>query len=198
MNEPSSRRPKWELTEQALGKFLAALDPDSDRAGEKYEMIRKALISFFDWQGGLSPEDLCDETLNRVVKKLAEGEAVQNISAYCRGVARMVLLEYRKGTAARRADVEELASLPAPAPVESHDEPRDWLENCLRELPPESRQLVLQYYKEDKQQKIDARAALAAQLGIPLNALRSRVQRLRDRLEQCVRRAMQKKLLGKK
>lgn len=198
MNETVPKRQKWELTEAALGKFLAALDSDSHCAGEKYEAIRETLISFFDWQGGVSPEDLCDETLNRVVKKIDEGEAVQNIPAYCRGVARMVLMEYRKGTMARRADVEEIATLPAPAPVESHDERRDWLENCLRELPPESRQLVLQYYKENRQQKIDARAALAAQLGIPLNALRSRVQRLRDRLEQCVRRAMQKKLLGKK
>jgi RNA polymerase sigma factor (sigma-70 family) len=198
MNETVPRRQKWELTGEALEKFLATLDPDSHRAGEKYEALRESLISFFDWQGGLSPEDLCDETLNRVVKKIDEGEAVQNVPAYCRGVARLVLLEYRKGAAARRADVEELASLPAPAPIESGDERRDWLENCLRELPVDARQLVLQYYKEDRQQKIDARAALAEKLGIPLNALRSRVQRLRDRLEQCVRRAMQRKMLGKK
>jgi len=101
-------------------------------------------------------------------------------------------------TTARRADVEELAALPAPAPVENCDERSEWLKNCLQELPLESRQLVLQYYKEDKQQNIDARAALAARLGIPLNALRSRVQRLRDRLEHCVRRAMQRKLLARK
>jgi DNA-directed RNA polymerase specialized sigma24 family protein len=186
------------LTGEALEKFLAALDPDSQRAGEKYETIREALISFFDWQGGLSPEDLCDETLNRVVRKIDEGEVVRNIPAYCRGVARLVLLEDRKVTTSRRADVDELAALPAPEPVENSDERSEWLKNCLRELPLESRQLVLQYYKEDKQQNIDARAALAARLGIPLNALRSRIQRLRDRLEHCVRRAMQRKLLAKK
>ena len=198
MNETGPRRQKWELTGESLEKFLAALDPDSQRAGEKYETIREALISFFDWQGGLSPEDLCDETLNRVVRKIDEGEDVRNIPAYCRGVARLVLLEDRKWTTARRADVEELAALPAPAPVENSDERGEWLKNCLQELPLESRQLVLQYYKEDKQQNIDARAALAARLGIPLNALRSRVQRLRDRLENCVRRTMQRKLLAKK
>jgi DNA-directed RNA polymerase specialized sigma24 family protein len=198
MNETGPRRQKWELTGEALEKFLAALDPDSHRAGEKYETIREALISFFDWQGGLSPEDLCDETLNRVVRKIDEGEVVRNIPAYCRAVARLVLLEDRIVTTARRADVEELAALPAPAPVENCDERSEWLKNCLRELPLESRQLVLQYYKEDKQQNIDARAALAARLGVPLNALRSRIQRLRDRLEHCVRRAMQRKLLAKK
>src|SRR5262245_40471666 len=200
MNETGPRRQKWELTGEALEKFLAALDPDSHRAGEKYETIREALISFFDWQGGLSPEDLCDETLNRVVRKIDEGEVVRNIPAYCRAVARLVLLEDRKWTAARRADVEELAALPAPAPapVENCDERSELLKNCLRELPLESRQIVLQYYKEDKQQNIDARAALAARLGIPLNALRSRIQRLRDRLEHCVRRAIQRKLLAKK
>ena len=45
MNETGPRRKKWELTGIALENFLAALDPYLNRAGEKYESIREALIS---------------------------------------------------------------------------------------------------------------------------------------------------------
>ena len=198
MSETKSRRPKWELTQEALGKFLSSLDPDPGHAGEKYEVIRKALVSFFDWQGAMSPEDLTDETLNRVVRKIDEGSLLHDIPRYCHGVARLVLLEYRKVTVARRADVEELATIAAPSIKESADDRRECLKKCLDELPVESRQLVLRYYKDEKQQKIDDRATMADQLGIPINALRSRVQRLRDRLEQCVRRGMVRKMLRPK
>jgi RNA polymerase sigma factor (sigma-70 family) len=198
MAEFTARREKWELTGEALRRFLSTLDPDPNRAGEQYEAIRRTLVAFFDWQGAISPEDLSDETINRVVKKIEQGEALRDAAAYCHGVARLVLLEYRKATVTRRADLEDASTLPTPEVQETTDDRRERLQKCLAELTPENRELVLTYYKEEKQQKIDARAALALQLGIPLNALRSRVQRLRDRLEQCVRRAMTRQALRSK
>ena len=57
---------------------------------------------------------------------------------------------------------------------------------CLNELPTESNQLILQYYEDERRVKINNRQAMADRLGIPLNALRSRVQRIRDKLEQCI------------
>ena len=50
----------------------------------------------------------------------------------------------------------------------------------------ESRTLLLRYYEGERQAKISNRQRLASLLGVSDNALRSRVQRLRDRLEQCV------------
>src|SRR5215831_5466404 len=178
---------EWTLSADALARFLARLDPDSDRAGEKYESLRLTLMKFFDWRGAHFPEELADEAINRVIRKIDEGEAIRDVPTYCHGVARLVLLEKLKGPESKRADFEALppAALVAPE-LEEEDERQDCFERCLKELPVENRQLILQYYSDEKREKIVRRSALAQRLGIPLNALRSRVQRIRNRLEECV------------
>jgi RNA polymerase sigma factor (sigma-70 family) len=190
----SVSKSEWTLSAEALGRFLASLDPDADRAGEKYESLRLALMKFFDWRGAHFPEDLADETINRVIRKIDEGETIRDVPTYCHGVARLVLLEKLKAPESRRADFEELppAALAAPDPKEN-DERQDCFERCLKELPVESLQLILQYYGEEKREKINRRQAMAERLGIPLNALRSRAQRIRNRLEECVNGCVKKK-----
>ncbi|HMB28101.1 MAG TPA: sigma-70 family RNA polymerase sigma factor, partial [Blastocatellia bacterium] len=159
-----------------------------------YESLRLTLMKFFDWRGANFPEDLADETINRVIRKIDEGEAIRDIPTYCHGVARLVLLEKLKGPESRRADYEGLppAALVATDPKEK-DEKQDCFELCLKELPAESLQLILQYYSEEKREKINRRMAIAERLGIPLNALRSRAQRIRNRLEECVNGCLNKK-----
>jgi|SRR5689334_19786682 RNA polymerase sigma factor (sigma-70 family) len=199
MSSILTTRGRWELTGEAFAKFLACLGAEPERAGERYEAVRLALVKFFDWQGALTPEDLADEVINRVARKIDEGDELRDVPTYCHGVARLVLLEHRKAVINRRAEVEEIDSFAAPpetAETIGADERRDHLERCLGEMPVESRQLVLRYYQDERRQKIDVRAALARQLGIPLNALRSRVQRIRDRLEQCIKRRLAKKNHG--
>ena len=191
MDGVSVSKSEWKLSGEALVRFLACLDSDSDRAGEKYESLRLALMKFFDWRGAHFPEECADETFNRVIRKIDEGETIRDIPTYCHGVARLVLLEKLKGPESRRADIEELspAALVAPEPEEG-DEKMECFEQCLKELPLESRQLILQYYSDEKREKINCRLALAGRLGIPLNALRSRAQRIRNRLEECVHACM--------
>lgn len=194
MDGVSVSKSEWALSAEALAAFLACLDPDSDRAGEKYESLRLTLMKFFDWRGAHFPEELADETINRVIRKIDEGQTVRDIPTYCHGVARLVLLERLKGPENRRADFEELpqAALVAPEP-EERDEREDCFEQCLKTLPVESRQLILQYYGDEKRDKINRRLAMAERLGIPLNALRSRAQRIRNRLEECVNGCLKKK-----
>src|SRR5262245_39087778 len=69
----------------------------------------------------------------------------------------MVLLEKLKAPESRRADFEGLppAALVAPDPKEE-DEKQDCFELCLKELPVESLQLILQYYSDEKREKINA------------------------------------------
>lgn len=195
MSGAQRTRTKWELTSEAFARLLARLDADEERAAARYEALRLALVKFFDWQGVALAEDLADETLNRVTRKLDEGERLRDVPAYCHGIARLVLLEYRKSAAQRRVAIDEITQIAAPAESNEPDTRRGCLTGCLRELPVESRQLILRYYQDHKQQRIDARAAQAMQLGIPLNALRSRAQRIRDRLEQCVKRCLVKENL---
>jgi hypothetical protein len=56
----------------------------------------------------------------------------------------------------------------------------------MMQLTPENRELLLTYYQEEKQAKIDSRRKFAENLNIPLNALRIRVFRLRETLRACV------------
>src|SRR2546421_3106679 len=95
------------LTGEAFSKLLAHLDPDGERAGEKYEDLRRTLIKFFEWRGAPFPEDHADETFNRVARKLNEGIEIKNVGGYCYEVARLVCLEVWKGDDSRRESLEE-------------------------------------------------------------------------------------------
>ncbi|MFN0107279.1 MAG: RNA polymerase sigma factor [Blastocatellia bacterium] len=189
----TTTRAKWELTAEAFAKLLAGFDSNPERAAAQYESIRTALVKFFDWQGAFFPEELADETFNRVARKLDEGAELRDAATYCHGVARLALLESRKRPENRRADFDEATNIavkPEAEETSSESQRRACFDRCLNELPPENRRLVLSYYQHDKRQKIDGRQTLADQLGLPLNALRSRVQRIRDRLEQCVKKCL--------
>jgi DNA-directed RNA polymerase specialized sigma24 family protein len=71
--------------------------------------------------------------------------------------------------------------------VDDPDPVHDCFDRCLAELSDESRSLLMRYYDGERSAKISNRRKLASLMGLTDNALRSRVQRLRDRLEQCVR-----------
>jgi DNA-directed RNA polymerase specialized sigma24 family protein len=180
---------KWVLDETAFERLLAWLDPVRERAGQRYEDIRLRLIKIFTCRGCHESEDLADETINRVARKLEEvAETYEGDRAlYFYGVAHKVYLEYLRKRPAR------VAVLPPPAPPERSEKERaadereyECLERCMSRLPAGNRDLVLEYYREEKREKIEHRKLLAAQLGIGLNALRIRACRIRETLYRCV------------
>jgi DNA-directed RNA polymerase specialized sigma24 family protein len=179
----------WEPTEESFAKFLACLDPDPARAGEKYEALREALVKILDWRGALFPDELVDETFNRVTRKLEEGETIRDLPTYCHGVARLVFLQSLEHPYNKRVGLEELSMVAIPEP-DVTDARREYLNHCLRQLPPENRELIIEYYQKRGRQKVDHRVAMAERLGIPPSALRSRVQRIRYKLEQCIMRRL--------
>jgi DNA-directed RNA polymerase specialized sigma24 family protein len=185
-----------ELTPEDFTKFLAILDSDGKIAGEKYEELRGQLIKFFEWRGSLFPDELADETLNRLTRKIAEGEEIEkNIIALALGIARFVLLESLKHPGNRRAEMEEAAPLTAPPDHRAEDDDL-WvvcLRECLRSVSVQNRELIIEYYQEEGRAKIDDRKKLADRLGISLNALFSRARRIRDKLEVCVTRCVKRK-----
>lgn len=172
---------------RALEALLARLGPDPETAGVEFERLRRTLTRFFDWRGSAWPEECADETLDRLARKLDEGVDVQNISAFASGIARLVLHEAARASS-RTVGFEGLDPIPAP-PVEApEDRPiAACLDKCLAELSKDGRQLVLDYYAERGRHRIESRQRSARRLGLTESALRSRVQRLRDRLEVCVR-----------
>ena len=173
---------KRPLTQEAFDYLLAWLDADRERAGEKYENIRRRLIMIFTCRGCPDAEELADESINRVALKAAEvsKEYVGDPALYFYGVAQKVFLEsVRKPHA---------SVPPPPAPDKSDEDEREYdcLERCMEQISPGSRELVLGYYREDKRAKIEHRKEMALKLGIALNALRIRAHRIRSVLQQCV------------
>ena len=77
----------------------------------------------------------------------------------------------------------EVTAAPPPQPEPPLSQCFD---RCLDTLPADGRRLILQYYTHAPRGQIAARAAMARDLTLSPNALRSRAQRLRDRLERCV------------
>jgi DNA-directed RNA polymerase specialized sigma24 family protein len=70
------------------------------------------------------------------------------------------------------------------------------LDQCIQQLSPNNRELVLSYYREEKQAKIDHRKKVAESLGIELNAMRIRLYRVRKTLRQCIDECLQRVLAG--
>jgi RNA polymerase sigma factor (sigma-70 family) len=172
---------KWDLNQEAFSQLLAWLNSNSEQAGRKYEEIRRQLIKIFTCRGCTCPEDLVDETINRVAKRVGEIAAtyVGDCSLFFYGVARNVYLEY-----VRKRPV------PAAPPVleTSQDSNREYecLERCMERLSPANRELILRYYQEEKQAKIDHRRDLARKMEVGANALRIQIHRIRAGLRQCV------------
>src|SRR5215510_2058376 len=110
LRAPAGQRRKWALTQEAFDKLLAHLGPDRESAGEKYLEVRNNLIRFFEWRGCPFPEDHADETINRIAKKISEGEEIRNPASYYIGVARMLLLEINRERGRQQQALSELTN----------------------------------------------------------------------------------------
>jgi DNA-directed RNA polymerase specialized sigma24 family protein len=190
---PAPRR-KWDLTQEAFDKLLASFGEDRESAGLKYIEVRSNLMRFFEWRGSPYPEDHADETINRVAKRLLEGEEIRNPSGYCIGVARMILLEINKERARDLEALNEMASsqVAASDPQESESQ-IECLRVCLQNLSADNRELIIEYYQGEKGAKIENRKRLVERFGIAVNTLRMRALRLRERLQDCVRDCLKKR-----
>jgi DNA-directed RNA polymerase specialized sigma24 family protein len=180
-------RQKWTLTQDAFDKLLIAFGGDRESGSEKYLEIRGNLTRFFEWRGCPFPEDHADETMNRVAKKVDAGEEILNPAGYAMGVARLLLLEIVKGRQREQSALTEIGRESEAYEAEDDSEGRlTCLRNCLQTLSSENRDLILQYYQGEKSEKIQNRKKLMERLGVPVNTLRMRALRLRERLQGCV------------
>ncbi|HWN42207.1 MAG TPA: hypothetical protein VNW71_08290 [Thermoanaerobaculia bacterium] len=175
------------LTPAEFDALLAMLNPDREVAGQIYEDIRNRLIRLFDLWGCTHPEALADETFNRVARKAAEGLVLQrnNPIPYIVGVARHIFQEWLRQQQREIKIVESADWPPSAQPEEEEPDFRlEYIRHCLQTLAEDQKRLLLRYH-EDKQ-RIRSRKGLCDELGIPMNALRIRVHRLRKKVEACV------------
>jgi DNA-directed RNA polymerase specialized sigma24 family protein len=176
-----------QLSLASFTDLLQWLDSDREKAAEKYETIRNGLIKLFASRGFGNPEQLADDTFDRVASKVAQlvETYVGNPTAYFFGVARAVMMEELKRPA------HDLMPAGIVGDENVSDQTYNCLERCLDQLSETKRDLILQYYASENQSKIAKRVDLAQSLGLSQNALRLRVHKIRQALEKCVRSCVQ-------
>jgi DNA-directed RNA polymerase specialized sigma24 family protein len=202
MKETPALKKDWIVTQSAFDRLLSELDPERERAGEKYELIRQKLLKFFQWRGcsASAAEEYTDHTIDRVARKIEEGADVHthNPYLYFHGTAINVLREHWKRV--EKTEVEALDDLqpshnPAVNPIAvreaedarlAHEVRLECLSECVSSLPSAQRELIVEYHQGAGGAKIARRKELAARLNLPLNALRIRMYRTRGELEACI------------
>lgn len=191
-NAVSSQSP----TREEFDCLLAYLSTDREEAGREYEAIRRRLIKLFSCRGCSSPEELADETINRVARKLGQGTEIwaSQPSAYFYGFARNILMDYRRRSRreAVSLDLVDESVYCFASPFDIHEcnrgrrrleELLQTLESYIQELPLQYRDIVLKYYDEEPASTVEDRRLLAKSLGIPTSTLRIRMHRIRTKLK---------------
>jgi RNA polymerase sigma factor (sigma-70 family) len=138
---------------------------------------------------------MADEVFDRICARVAElqREFSGNPRLYCYGVANNLIKEYHKASKLF-VPVEDI-DIPAEPPSQAENEfaelREECLSGCLQELSESKRDQILSYYSKTKHEKIILRAEMARQLGISIQTLRVRMNRIRRDLETCIERCLE-------
>jgi DNA-directed RNA polymerase specialized sigma24 family protein len=167
-------------------RLLIWLDSNPDRAGQLYESIRWRLIAILAARGCHIPEELADEIIDRVARRVADIEAsyTGDKAIYFLGVMNNVHHEYL-----RRPLVPRLV-VASNDEVQIKEQTYVCLDRCLEKLSPHAREIIQQYYAADKRAKIGLRKRIAAKFGVTGSNLRLRALRIRAKLQTCIEHCM--------
>jgi DNA-directed RNA polymerase specialized sigma24 family protein len=175
-----------DLRQEDFDRLLDWLDTDRERAGVIYEKIRWRLVAILASRGCVTPEEVADETIDRVARRVVDIQETYtgDKAIYFLGVMNNVHHEYlRRPSLPRLVEPDENA--------ETKEQTHLCLDQCLDKLAPYSRQLIEKYYAENKQAKIDLRKRIARELGIKATTLRLRALRIREKLQTCIAQCLE-------
>ena len=185
---PSTERLQG-LTPEGFESLLAQLDPDRERAGEIYETIRHKLVRLFEWRGCASRRiwrtrrstgspatwprgSSCGRTSLRLLLRRRpsglQGGPAPGLARAARPRERRMAHPHLRG---RGGALRSPAGRPPPVPGPAAGRP-------ARSGPP-----VLPGDERPGESNIRNRQQLAGEMGVPMNALRIRVHRVRRKLE---------------
>lgn len=187
-----------EQGQSGLEALLRKLDPQRDRAAEKYEELRRKLVKFFEWSSCFPAEDLADETLDRLGNILLD-RPIFDLEPFLWGVAKKIRQESRAHTE-RIIPIADLpdqgASLKNKVDVEAEihaarqgEMQSKCLHLCLHRMNEQNRRAFLKYHMIHGNSK-EQREKLASGLGLTIGALRVRMNRIRSQLEKCAQRCL--------
>ncbi|NOT59817.1 MAG: hypothetical protein HOP19_06275 [Acidobacteria bacterium] len=187
-----------DISPDAFKRFLAWLHPEAEQAAHEYEALRRRVIGWLERRGCCAAEELADEAIDRVVRRVAVAENPGEIKPipYFHAVVSHLYLEYAETYAKKRGEqlpedwaegrAEDWPDAVQSLTEEYREDRFHCLDHCLQTLPTANRELILAYYQNNKQAKIDGRKQLADQFGLSLNLLRVQVYRIRGSLQKCV------------
>ena len=179
----------YELGQKEFDALLGLFSANREEAGEKYEQVRRGLVRFFQFKGCADPQSLTDETINRVAAKLDAFDRTRNIRpvSYFYGFAANILLEYRR-RAAKESEFTDskMGDREATLAEDTDDVARTCLDECLEGLPGDEKELVIEYYSRDRQERIELRQRICERLQCTASALYTRVFRIKSTLKDCI------------
>lgn len=170
------------ITQEDFATLLTWLDPDPDKAAIRHENIRSKLIRVLAGRGCYEAEDLADETIDRVILRISRirDTYVGEPALYFYGVANKVHLEWLRKQ--KKRVCVEFNETYISFENKNSDEEYERLERCLRQLPNDLHELIVEYYQKEKRAKIEHRRRLAAKWGLSLGALKTKTSRIRAKL----------------
>lgn len=203
--QDAEKKKNWKITSDAFRGLLDWLDEGTGSEGQKYLLIRDRLVAYFDRKNCLAPDELADETLNRVARRLEEEGSIETETPakYCYITARFVFMEYLRGRDRKNVSLDQMPTHRREARLKTSDESGETeskermlecLEQCVQQLKPDKRGMIIKYYYGEERSKIDNRKRMAEDLGVTVNALSIRACRIRNKLEGCVKKCVKKDL----
>lgn len=182
---------RFEITPADFDRLLKWFDDDRAVAAEKYRKIHRRMVQIFRARGAFPAEDLADQTLDRIIKKLPEiiNDYEGDPALYIFSMARNVYFEFVRKP--KPMPLPELFVMPK---MEANENVyQTCLKNCLEKISPEEKQLFIDYFLYDNEKKLARHEEMARRLGINRNYLRTRIYRIRMALEKCVKECVGKK-----
>jgi DNA-directed RNA polymerase specialized sigma24 family protein len=202
MNDASQVRRKREASIEDLRRLLGRLSSDPAEAWQAYDTLRQKLILFFEYHCRSQAEEFADEVLDRMAKK-SETYEITNVVEFAFGVARNLRKEAaRKALAVPLADSADRVSSdenPEAAIVDKIDSEQklQCFLKCLRRLNAVDRELLFHYYPIENDDLEEQRLRLAEKHQVNINALRTRMARLREKMEKCFENCRARRLARK-
>ncbi|HKV38640.1 MAG TPA: hypothetical protein VJX67_05470 [Blastocatellia bacterium] len=174
-------------------RLLRLLHTDRDTAAAEYERARTRLTLYFRKRGCPAPEGLVDQTITRVIQKLAQGHEITNINAYWFGVARFVLKEYWASRGRDGASLDDLTPSQEPFldplaaereddALRSEELKTECMRQCYQALPDDERTLLARYCGTGT----GKRSELASSMEMNIKSIRVKIHRLRLKLNKCL------------
>ena len=175
--QTQSRSSRWELTQETFEVLLRSLHLEEEAAVERYRRLHGRLVLFFMRHRSYHPEDLADQVVNRLARKLSEGLSIENIEAFALGMARLVVREEQARSLRERNCYLELCRNESVAQRTSNERENSYqsMENQLATLPVSQKSMLERYHEGEGIRRIRERQKLAEEMGLSIGTLRKRV-----------------------